>query len=301
MKTYRMLVAPLLLCGLAACNGTPTNGLIPGSFYQIEQLNKTTPTGSPFTQALTADYRNLANYEKGEYDWNAQQVFAKKGLLAASGAVPPPERIEDWSFHSRDSAAVADLQAARARLMTMLGSEAPNRVPQWSSTAQTSFDCWLHEQHEGWELDRIAECRNGFLAVMNQIYAPPKVVQSTTTTEKIAPAADPALYMVFFDFDKSDLSPDARKILVGAAKAIAAGNQTKIKVDGYTDTSGTAAYNLKLSNRRGDAVVRELIRDGVPAGMIKVEGLGENGLLVQTPDGVREPQNRRATVDLMGR
>ena len=80
MKTYRMLVAPLLLCGLAACNGTPTNGLIPGSFYQIEQLNKTTPTGSPFTQALTADYRNLANYEKGEYDWNASRSSPRRAF-----------------------------------------------------------------------------------------------------------------------------------------------------------------------------------------------------------------------------
>ena len=297
MKSYRMIAAPLLLCGLAACNGTPTNGLIPGSVYQLEQLNMVKPTGSAFTQALTSNYRTFAQAEKDEYDWNAQQVFAKKGLAAAAGNAPPPERLEDWSFHHRDHAAVDDLAAARTRLMSMLASDAPVRVPQWSSTAQTNFDCWLHEQHEGWEIARIAECRGAFMTAMDLIYAPPKM--AAAPAEKIAPAANPAIYMVFFDFDKSDLSPEARRIIASAARAITAGHESKIKISGYTDTSGTVAYNLKLSLRRADAVEQELVRDGVSADGIGVDGKGEGDLLVKTPDGVREPQNRRATVELM--
>lgn len=302
MKTYKFLAAPILLCGLAACNGTPTNGLLPGSVYQLEQLNMATPKGDPFTQALTANYRVFAQAEKDEYDWNAQQVFAKKGLLAAAGTVPPPERIEDWSFHDRDAAAVADLQSSRTRLLTMLAGNAPARFPQWAANAQTNFDCWLHEQHEGWEMDEIAECRTQFMTAMDLISAQPKTAMAAAPpAEKIAPAADPSIYMVFFDFDKSDLSPEARKIVASAAKAITAGHLTKIKIDGYTDTSGTSLYNTKLSVRRAAAVQQELAKDGVPASMTTIDGKGEGGLLVKTPDGVREPQNRRATVDLMGR
>ena len=298
MKQYLKLAAPLVLCGLAACNGTPTNGLLPGSVYQLEQLNKAAPKGSPFTQALTANYRVFAQDEKDEYDWNAQQIFAKKGLAAADGIAMPPESMDYWTIS--EPLAANDLRAARARLVNMLGSDAPNRAPQWAANAQVNFDCWLHEQYEGWEFDKIAICRSAFTNAMDLIYAPPKPVAAVSPA-KIAPAKDPSIYMVFFDFDKSDLSPEGRKIIVGAAKAIAAGHQSNIKIDGYTDTSGTAAYNLRLSVRRGEAVRKELINDGVDPAAIRVEGLGENGLLTQTPDGVREPQNRRATIDLMGR
>jgi OOP family OmpA-OmpF porin len=298
MKPYAKLAVPLLFCGLAACNGTPTNGLLPGSVYQLEQLNMAAPRGSAFTQALTANYRVFAQDERDEYDWNAQQIFAKKGLAAADGIAMPPESMEYWDIS--DGPAANDLRAARTRLMTMLNSDAPTRFPQWAANAQTNFDCWLHEQYEGWEFDKIAVCRGAFMNAMNLIYAPPKPVAAVEPA-KLAPTADPSIFIVFFDFDKSDLSPEARKIIAGAARSITAGHLSKIKIDGYTDTSGTAAYNLRLSIRRGKAVEQELISDGIPAADIRIEGMGETGLLAKTPDGVREPQNRRATIDLMGR
>lgn len=297
MKSYMKLAAPLLLCSLAACNGTPANGLLPGSVYQLEQLTKATPKGSAFTRALTENYRVFAQDEKDEYDWNAQQIFATKGLAAADGKVMPPETLEYWDVS--DPAAANDLRMARIRLVNMLNSDAPNRAPQWAADALVNFDCWLHEQYEAWEFDKIAACRGAFITAMDKIAAPPKA--AATQAPATAPAADPTTYLVFFDFDKSDLSPEASRIIANAAKAITAGRKTNIKVDGYTDTSGTAAYNLKLSVRRSQAVHGELIRNGVPASSIRIEGLGEGGLLAQTPDGVREPQNRRATIDLMGR
>lgn len=298
MKSYMKLAAPLLLCGLAACNGTPANGLLPGSVYQLEQLTKATPKGSAFTRALTENYRVFAQDEKDEYDWNAQQIFAKKGLAAADGKVMPPETLEYWDVS--DPTAANDLRMARSRLVAMLNSDAPNRTPQWAADALVNFDCWLHEQYEAWEFDKIAACRGAFITAMDQINAPPKAAAAPPPAAA-APAADPAIYLVFFDFDKSDLSPEALRVIANAAKAITAGRKTNIKVDGYTDTSGTASYNLKLSVRRSQAVQAELIRNGIPASSIRIEGLGEGGLLTQTPDGVREPQNRRATIDLMGR
>ncbi len=298
MKSYMKLAAPLLLCGLAACNGTPANGLLPGSVYQLEQLTKATPKGSAFTRALTENYRVMAQEEKDEYDWNAQQIFAKKGLAAADGNAMPPETLEYWDVS--DPVAANDLRMGRARLINMLNSDAPNRAPQWAADALSKFDCWLHEQYEGWQFDEIAACRGAFIIAMDQIAAPPKVAAAPAPAA-IAPAADPAIYLVFFDFDKSDLSQEAVRIIANAAKAITAGRKTNIKVDGYTDTSGSTAYNLKLSIRRSQAVQGELVRNGIPAASIRIEGLGEGGLLTQTPDGVREPQNRRATIDLMGR
>ena len=51
-------------------------------------------------------------------------------------------------------------------------------------------------------------------------------------------------------------------------------------MNGYTDTSGTPRYNQGLSVRRAQAVAGELVRDGVPAGAISIQGFGETNLLV---------------------
>ncbi len=71
---------------------------------------------------------------------------------------------------------------------------------------------------------------------------------------------------------------------------------TKIQVNGYTDTSGTPAYNQALSIRRARSVQAELVKDGVPANVIAIAGFGETNLLVPTGPGVREPQNRRVQI-----
>lgn len=300
MNNYTMLAAPLLLCGLAACNGTPTNGQIPGSTYQLEELHKVRPTGTPFTQALTANYRVLAQAERDEYDWNSSQMFAKKGLVAAGGRVPLPEKLDDW--YIADKAAERDLRVARGRLMTMLDGDAQTWAPQWSADALSNFDCWIQEQNEGWQVDDIAACRDAFMTTMQQISAGPR-----TGANQPAPAKEtkvspkPTNYLVFFDFDKADLLPEARGIVANAMNVITAEPRGMVKITGYTDTSGTADYNDKLSARRGNAVEQELLQRGVAADRISVDSKGENDLFVQTPDGVREPQNRRATIELMGK
>jgi len=299
MKPHLYLAAPIVLFGLVACTGTPQNGQIPGSTYQLELLGRTMPTGSEFTQALTADYLALAQYEWGEYDWLAQQIFAKKGLAAAAGTAVPPESLEEWSVS--DPVAAADLKVARTYLISVLSSNAPRLFPRWMSTAQTKFDCWLHEQHEGWETERIKECRDAFRTAITQIASgkggPPAVGPAPAAAAPVGAA--PSSFLVFFDFDRSDITPEASRILAAAAKAIAAKPASSVRVVGYTDTSGRPDYNLKLSLRRSLAVEQDLIRNGVAASKIHHDGRGEGDLLLKTEDGVREPQNRRATIELI--
>ena len=70
-------------------------------------------------------------------------------------------------------------------------------------------------------------------------------------------------------------------------------------MNGYTDTSGTAAYNQGLSVRRARGGRRpNWCSDGVPANAITIQGFGETHLLVPTGPGVREPQNRRVEIIL---
>jgi OmpA-OmpF porin, OOP family len=119
---------------------------------------------------------------------------------------------------------------------------------------------------------------------------------------KPCPAAAPAAagptaqkeYLVFFDWNKSNITPAADRTI---ADAVTAWTKTgKYKVVGHTDTSGSPAYNQKLSVRRAEAVKKALVAKGVAAKSITTEGKGETQLLVKTGDNVREPSNRRAQI-----
>jgi outer membrane protein OmpA-like peptidoglycan-associated protein len=103
-------------------------------------------------------------------------------------------------------------------------------------------------------------------------------------------------FLVFFDFDKSTLTPRALDIVKEAANVAKAGQNARVTCTGHTDTAGPANYNMALSLRRANTVKNALVKEGVPATSITVVGRGETALLVPTKDGVREPQNRRVEI-----
>jgi outer membrane protein OmpA-like peptidoglycan-associated protein len=115
------------------------------------------------------------------------------------------------------------------------------------------------------------------------------------------PAPPPTVartYLVFFDWDRADLSARASQIVAEAASASTHVQVTRILVNGYTDTSGTPRYNQALSIRRANSVADELVKDGVSRSEIDIKGFGETHPLVPTGPGVREPQNRRVEIIL---
>jgi OmpA-OmpF porin, OOP family len=103
-------------------------------------------------------------------------------------------------------------------------------------------------------------------------------------------------FLVFFDWDKADLTARSEGIVRDAATYSTHSQYTRIDVDGNTDTSGTPQYNMGLSERRARTVAAELVRDGVPQSAISMHAYGETKLLVPTGPGVREPQNRRVEI-----
>ncbi len=126
--------------------------------------------------------------------------------------------------------------------------------------------------------------------------SPPPPPPSTVAPPPAPPAT--RTYLVFFDWDRADLSERARQIVAEAAAASTKVATTRIDVNGYTDLSGSAAYNQRLSVRRAESVEAELVRDGVPKEEIVIRGFGESDPLVPTAPGVREPQNRRVEIVL---
>ncbi len=110
------------------------------------------------------------------------------------------------------------------------------------------------------------------------------------------PPPAPTVFKIFFPFNQYRLTDDASKIVDEIASQYKGKPVDSIDIQGNTDSSGKPGYNMKLGDRRADAVKAELVRDGVPASIIHTESLGETNPAVKTGDNVREPLNRRAEV-----
>ena len=127
---------------------------------------------------------------------------------------------------------------------------------------------------------------------------PPPAPEPLPAPEPVpAPAPVPAgPFIVFFDWDRSDITPEAASILDNAAAAYQQTGSANVTLAGNADKSGSDQYNVGLSQRRADAVRAYMVGRGIPDGTISTEAFGESRPLVDTADGVREPQNRNVQI-----
>jgi outer membrane protein OmpA-like peptidoglycan-associated protein len=112
------------------------------------------------------------------------------------------------------------------------------------------------------------------------------------------PEARPAHFIIFFGFNKCNITAEADRVLGEAAAAVQSNGAATVTIVGHTDTVGSLKYNQRLSECRANATKTGMVGKGVPESAISASGKGETELMVQTGDGVKEPQNRRATIDL---
>ena len=105
-------------------------------------------------------------------------------------------------------------------------------------------------------------------------------------------------YTIYFPWDEYVITPEAQTVLQDAAKYSTDGHAARETVIGYTDASGSVAYNLRLSERRAKATADALVSLGVASTIIDVSWKGKSELAVPTPDGVKEPLNRRAAIHI---
>ena len=303
MNTLRKLT---MVAGMLALGGSLSGCTAFSSFSEVEALNDAQAVGSPFTQALANEYRTYSNTElKDMFDYPDALHFARKGLAAASGDVVLPEPVSDWNLSEEH---IAELAAARGRLIVAYDLGAREIAPELSARVQAKFDCWIEQQEENWK-DGNAGCKEDFVNAMNQLEgslqpapapapaAEPFVEASPFDVDTSAPmVAENAMYLVFFNWDSSQLGSGALNVLDAVAEEVAKNPPSSINVAGHTDTSGSKAYNERLAVKRAERVKTALIDRGIAPGMLNTSAMGENELLVETPDNVREPANRRVNI-----
>ncbi len=180
---------------------------------------------------------------------------------------------------------------------------------EWSLFAQYNY---LHsfglevEGDNGVSYDADYENSTFILGLRFSFGAPEPVVEAPARASTPAPVqrvvAEPEYemksrsHLVFFDWDRADIRSDAGDVITQAAKSALRGKAVRLEVTGHADRSGSDAYNMGLSKRRAQAVKRQLTQLGIDASDIVIYAKGERDPLVQTKDGVREPQNRRVEI-----
>ncbi len=290
MKSVRNLVLTAGVITLSGCTMFDT-------YSEVDALNDAQAVGSPFAQALASEYKAFSNSELNEMlDYPDALHFARKGLAAAAGEAVMPEPVGDWNL-SEDH--IKELSAARGRLVVAFDLGGREIAPSTAALAQAKFDCWIEQQEENWQTEEILSCKKGFMDAIAELEG--LVQQAPQPVEPVAEEPPPmvpeeAMYLVFFNWDSSDLSSGALSVLDAVAMEIAKNPPSKVNVLGHADTSGAADYNKKLAFKRASAVRDALVKRGVPADILVVDSRGENELLVKTDDDVREPANRRVNI-----
>ena len=117
-------------------------------------------------------------------------------------------------------------------------------------------------------------------------------------TAAVPAASVPTDYLVFFDTNVYLLSPRAQGVVKTAAANMQKGSFMRINVTGHTDTVGSKASNLQLSQQRANSVRQLLMVSGIAENEIIVLAKGETDPLINTPDGRAEAQNRRVAIVL---
>jgi OOP family OmpA-OmpF porin len=253
-----------------------------------------------FTDALARDYQALAEAERAQGDERDATTYARRGADAAASKPTSPETVDQRAFlkdHYR-----SDLTQGRERLMGAFDGGGRDNAPAAAARAQTSFECWLEQASEDLQPDDIAACRQAFETAVAEVEAavpaPEPVAEVPPPPPPPAPVPTQEPYVIGFGLDEATLDAEARALVTQIKADTDAAPATRIMVVGHASRSGSAEHNMRLSQRRAEAVKASLVDSNVQAASIETEARGETDTLVKTGDGVREPRNRRVEVTI---
>ena len=264
-------------------------------------------TPNEFTQHLFEAYKVKADFEANEmHDWDSADLYAEKALEASKGNNIYPQEINYWELPKEEE---EEIKIGYFNLLNIY-NDAIKTDPLNLAKAISSLDCWSEQQKEGWQTWDINKCRDDFLNAMHAIYESltkqkntkinsevkeQKIISNDSATIVTQDLQQNNLEVIYFDFDKSNLSEDSFEKI----KKFIQNNKELVKkfiIVGHTDSIGTKKYNMKLSLQRAKTVRNVLLKLAVKKEDITILGRGENDLKIKTADGIAHPANRRAEI-----
>jgi OOP family OmpA-OmpF porin len=245
--------------------------------YHSWVLDSTPEPTAPFNCALYKEYKCLGDIEENNmYDECSADFYYRKAICAKENKNVIPTTPEKWDI---EEDRLPELQAARCRLLAALDAGGRQVAPCEAADAQASFDCWVEQQSEGWQMDDIARCRTSYYSAIAEVEL--KLMGGVLS---VAPAQ-----MIFFDFNSSHINTGNHSAIEAVA-AMSKGSKKHILLIGRTDKIGDARHNEHLSKFRALAVKKELVRRGIAPHLITIKAAGE------TPGPNLDTHNRRVDV-----
>ncbi|MCX7355194.1 MAG: OmpA family protein [Alphaproteobacteria bacterium] len=295
MRTLKLLAAAVLLTALGACG--------PLTSERLADAKAMKPSGNAFQTALYNGYIASVNYELGQLmNIRIAELQIDKAMMAAKGQTPAADDPNNPEYSSRMRADQAPLlKSAYSRMMTVFNAGGTTWAPQKAAEAQVAYDCWLQHEVEGWikggyHTLKLAECKAAFEAAIAAVEAAKPVAAAPAPAPAPAPAAKlPGPWTVLFDWNKFNIHHHMGSVINQVVASSKDAKPSVINVTGHTDTTGTPAYNLRLSQRRADSVAKALKAAGA-TGLVATYWVGEDDLAVPTGPQKREEKNRRAVV-----
>jgi len=292
MSNIRKLAVAGVAIALAGCG-------LPGTFY-AEPFAYQPISGANFNAELAKAYQQRVN-NSIEFDgnWVLAGMYAQKGQSALDGQTVLPWNhrtyMEDPAFTTGvqgDRAVKYNLDSYYTQLVSALDNGGRTERAYSCAQAQAHYDWLVDETYQDTpplqkdEEVKIAADLARFLT---------ECKGSAPVVSKVAPVAATE-WVIYFGWDRSDLTAEAQDVIDNVIDTVGNTTRNALAVTGFTDTSGSSAYNQRLSAKRSTNVANSLQAGGLSN--IQKAAYGENSLAKPTADGVREPLNRRAVISI---
>lgn len=273
MRTVTCLMLGASALAIAGCTNLPGASL--GQTFSAEGYLKGTHGGDDFNGHLASEYTELGRRAAfKDVLWLNATAYISKAKQAEAGVTPPlwtPAELgvngEASSLYEEVSALIRDNKDAR---------------PAACARAQAMWDQYLEALRGGPTFCVHPDDARAMLDEALAECAPP----------------GPKKFVVYFGFDKTNLTDVARATLDEVIAAVSSMGTSALSVVGHADTVGSVEYNQGLSERRANRVANALEERGIPIGAMTLAGRSENEPAVVTGDNVREPLNRRVEITL---
>jgi OOP family OmpA-OmpF porin len=267
-----------MLCALTACDSTRS----------LRELRAAPPASDAYQAALAATYADYAGERETAYDWWTSKYFADKGLMAAYGRDIKPEDPANWNIPATLTPQLVD---AREKLLIAIANNRATQ-PEMTASAVVAYDRWLELQHNGWNAEAIEEQRDAFFAILTKL----EEAHTASDDQPITAPAESTSTILYFPLNSDTLGDSAQAALAQLVDYVQTAGNVTININGHADRSGSAPYNMRLSERRAMFVMRALKAAGVPESLMRYFAFGETDPAIPTPDGAPEPRNRRVEI-----
>ena len=274
MKTVTRLLLGTAAIALAGCNQLPGSSL--GATFGAERYLKADHGGGgTFTGTLAKEYTEVGRRAAfRDVRWRNSTAYIAKAKQAEAGVEPAP-----WA---PDQLGVGGDAAGMYQSVVVTIHENKAARPEACARAQVMWDQYLEALRGG---DKYCITPADARALLDEALA-------------ACGGSSKAAFIVYFGFDRTNLTDKARATLDEVVAAVGQMGATALSIVGHADTVGSVGYNQGLSERRARRVANALVERGLDGNSMTLAGRSENDLAVQTGNNVREPLNRRVEIAL---